>query len=95
MAHHGAGLRRLVRDEALVTALIEDFRAAPLAPADRAMLVYVEKLTRDPSAMTREDLAPLREAGLDDAAILDICQVTGYFAFVNRMADGLGVELEG
>jgi len=25
---------------------------------------------------------------------LDINQVTGYFAFANRLADGLGIELE-
>ncbi len=36
----------------------------------------------------------LREAGFGDTAILDINQVTGYYAFVNRLADGLGVELE-
>jgi alkylhydroperoxidase family enzyme len=36
----------------------------------------------------------LREAGFSDSAILDINQVTGYYAYVNRLADGLGVELE-
>ena len=36
----------------------------------------------------------LRGAGFDDRGIHDICAVTAYFAFVNRIADGLGVELE-
>ena len=36
----------------------------------------------------------LRKAGFDDQAILDIAQITAYFAFVNRTADGLGVSLE-
>ncbi len=58
------------------------------------MLVYAEKLTREPWAMTRADVEALREAGFDDTAILDVAQVTGYYAFVNRLADGLGVELE-
>ena len=58
------------------------------------MLNYAEKLTITPAAVTEEDVNRLREAGFSDAAILDICQVTGYFAFVNRLADGLGVELE-
>ncbi len=44
--------------------------------------------------MREEDLEPLRRAGLTDADILDACQVTAYYAFVNRMAQGLGVELE-
>ncbi len=63
--------------------------------ADRAMLLYVEKLTLTPWDMVQEDVVILRTAGFSDAAILDINQVTGYYAYVNRLADGLGVELEG
>ncbi len=45
--------------------------------------------------MTREDLQPLKEvAGLDDRGILDLSLVTAYFAFVNRIADSLGVQVE-
>jgi alkylhydroperoxidase family enzyme len=40
------------------------------------------------------DVDALRAAGFDDRAIHDICAITAYFAFVNRIADGLGVELE-
>jgi uncharacterized protein YciW len=58
------------------------------------MLEYVEKLTLRPWEMERDDVVRLREAGLSDRAILDVNQVTGYYAFVNRLADGLGVELE-
>jgi alkylhydroperoxidase family enzyme len=41
------------------------------------------------------DVEALRAAGLTDSAILDVAQVTAYYAYVNRLADGLGVELEG
>ena len=58
------------------------------------MLEYVEKLTLRPWEMEAQDLNPLRAEGFSDAAILDINQVTGYYAFVNRLADGLGVDLE-
>jgi len=58
------------------------------------MLEYAAKLTLEPWNMNESDVIRLREAGFSDAAILDICQVTGYYAFVNRLADGLGVELE-
>jgi len=44
--------------------------------------------------MTEADLAPLRAAGLDDRALLDLAMIVGYFAFVNRLASGLGVEVE-
>ncbi len=59
------------------------------------MLEYAAKLTLEPWGMQEEDVITLREVGFSDAAILDINQVTGYYAFVNRLADGLGVELEG
>lgn len=58
------------------------------------MLAYAVKLTREPWAMVKEDVVALREAGFSDRAILDINQVTGYYAYVNRLADGLGVPLE-
>ncbi len=58
------------------------------------MLDYAVKLTREPWAMVEADVETLRAAGWSDAAILDVNQVTGYYAYVNRLADGLGVELE-
>jgi len=94
MTHHAAGLVRLTNDGELVEQLLTDWQQATLNDGDRAMLVYAEKLTRTPWAMEQADVAALRTVGFSDAAILDINQVTGYYAFVNRLADGLGVELE-
>ncbi len=61
---------------------------------DKAILDYAGKLTRNPACMSAMDVEQLRSRGLDDRGIHDICAITAYFAFVNRMADGLGVELE-
>ena len=58
------------------------------------MLGYAVKLTRAPGAVRAADVAALRRNGFDDRGIHDICAITAYFAFVNRIADGLGVELE-
>ena len=58
------------------------------------MLTYVEKLTLYPWDMVEADVIALRDAGFTDAAILDINQVCSYYAYVNRLADGLGVEIE-
>jgi uncharacterized peroxidase-related enzyme len=58
------------------------------------MLDYAEKLTRTPAAVRREDVEALRRVGFSDADVLHIAEVTAYYAFVNRIADGLGVELE-
>ncbi len=58
------------------------------------MLRYAAKLTREPAAVRREDVEALRAAGFADADVLAIAETTAYYAYVNRIADGLGVELE-
>ena len=58
------------------------------------MLDYAVKLSLTPHAVTEADIESLRRAGFDDTGILDICQVVSYYNYVNRLADGLGVEME-
>lgn len=94
MVHHSRGLLRLTKRPELVEALQADYRTADLQPRQRAMLEYAVKLTREPWAMTEADLEPLRAAGLDDRALLDLNQAAAYYAYVNRVADGLGVVLD-
>jgi len=45
--------------------------------------------------MVEGDLGALRASGLTDRDIVDLNQVVAYFNYVNRVALGLGVELEG
>jgi uncharacterized peroxidase-related enzyme len=80
--------------EDLVSALASDHRQAALASGDRVMLAYAVKLTEAPATVDQADVDQLRAAGFDDRGIHDICAITAYFAFVNRIADGLGVEME-
>jgi uncharacterized peroxidase-related enzyme len=58
------------------------------------MLAYAEKLTLRVGEMLAADLEPLRAQGLSDRDIVDLNQVVAYFNYVNRIAEGLGVELE-
>lgn len=58
------------------------------------MLTYAVKLTEHPGSMEKADTDQLREVGYSDRDILDIAETTAYYAYVNRLADGLGVELE-
>lgn len=74
--------------------MARDWRAAALGEADRALCAFAEKLTREPGAMAAADVAALRAAGFDDAAIHDAAQVVAYFNYINRVADGLGVDPE-
>lgn len=71
-----------------------DFRLSDISRADKIMLEYAVKLTSETCSVSIEDIEPLRKVGFDDKAILDIVQVISYFNFVNRLACGLGIELE-
>ena len=71
-----------------------DYREAKLTDADRAMLDYVTILTLTPAKTTEDHILRLREVGFGDKAILEINQITGFFAWCNRTVDGLGVEME-
>ncbi len=80
--------------ERFIAALSTDYAKAQLDDADRAMLDYAARLTLAPGEIAERDVGLLRERGFDDRAIHDICAIAAYFAFVNRIADGLGVEVE-
>jgi len=71
-----------------------DFETAGLDQRRLAILRYALVLTRDPASVTEADVAGLRAAGLSDTDILQVAEVTAYYAYVNRIADGLGVEVE-
>lgn len=106
MAHHRAGLARALRKREApdipgflnAVETLGRGEAGPDHPQfsdkDRALLAYAMALTIAPGQMKREHVEALREAGCDDGEILDANQVTAYFAYANRVVDGLGVQLE-
>ena len=81
-------------DEGLVKALQDDYRTAPISEQDRAMLDYVNQLTRDATRISQYDHERLREVGFDDRGILQITLIASWFNYINRVADALGVGRE-
>lgn len=81
-------------DEAFVKALVDDYDKAPLTEADRAMLDYATKLTKDATRITPRDHERLRSVGFDDRGILQITLIASWFNYINRVADALGVGRE-
>ncbi|MEE2636343.1 MAG: hypothetical protein VYE68_03825 [Acidobacteriota bacterium] len=92
--HHRRGLRRLLKNNALAERIVADWRGAELDGRRGAILAYAEKLTCAPSSVRRDDVDALRAVGLTDGDILAVAEVVGYYAYANRIVDGLGVELE-
>ena len=81
-------------DHTLVKHLKADPENAPLEAQDRAMIDFALKLTRDPATVKREDLEFLQQYGFSEDNVVDIVLITCLFNFMNRLADGLGVELD-
>ena len=81
-------------DHRLVRAIATDWRTAELAPKDRVLCELAEQLTRDSNSLSEADVATLRDHGFNDQAIHDFTQVVAYFNYINRVADGLGIDDE-
>lgn len=75
-------------------AIARDWRSAALSAVDAALCAYAEKVTTDLQAVGQAEIDALRRLGLSDQAIHDAVQVVGYFNYINRIADALGVEYE-
>lgn len=93
MVQHGEALTQESGDASLKETVVSG-RFEELPSRLKAICEYAVKLTVAPAAMGEQDVRALREAGLDDRGIVDTNQVVSYYNYVNRIADGLGVELE-
>ena len=98
-ANHWANARHLIGSEARAVEIEAALRANEPQQAftgmELAMLEYAAKLTREPGNMVEADVARMRSLGADDGQILEVNQVCGYFNYVNRLLNGLGVSLAG
>ena len=81
-------------DEKLAADITNDYEHAEISPADRVMLDYVGKLTKDATKIGASDHELLRANGFDDKAILQITLIASWFNYINRVADALGVGRE-
>ncbi len=98
-ANHWKNARHLIGDDAKVDAIETAMKSRSpedaLEGRELALMRYAEKLTLMPGDMVEEDIADLRAAGLDDGQILEANQIIGYFNYVNRCLNGLGVTTDG
>lgn len=78
----------------MVDRFAADWRTAGLDEPTMALLEYAEKLTRSPVSCGRDDIDALRDAGWSDVAITEAVQIVSYFNYINRVAEGLGIDME-
>jgi uncharacterized peroxidase-related enzyme len=91
MRSHAAVTSYLMPRET-VEAVLHDLETAPISEAEKALLRFTRKVTLDAGHTTEADMAPLREARWDDAAIYYAITVAALFNFYNRWVSATGVH---
>ena len=99
LANHWSNARHLIADtaraDAIESALKRDQPETVFDGRELALMRYAKKLTVAPAEMQEADVQELKAAGLDDGEILEANQIIGYFNYVNRLLNGLGVTTYG
>jgi len=99
LANHWANARHLIDDDMRADTIEAALRAKNPSDAfegpELAMLQYTQKLTLSPADMVKADVDALKTQGIDDGEILEANQIIGYFNYVNRCLNGLGVTTDG
>jgi uncharacterized peroxidase-related enzyme len=91
---HWHDYRDEVEDQVLVDRIMDDWKTAEMDEADRALVAFAQRLTWANATVDESEIAVLRDHGFDDEAISSAVQVVAYFNYINRVADGLGVDRE-
>ena len=94
MEAHGEDFRVESNDAGITVHLKHNWREADLSEADQALCAWAEKVTLKPRETDQADVDALRDTGLSENAISDAAQVIGFFNYINRIAESLGVNLE-
>ena len=89
---HGAAVRALSGNPQLGEAMVMNWQMADLDKRQRAMLQFVEKVTKTSSEISEPDREALRQAGFSDRDIWDIAATVGFFSMSNRMASAVGMQ---
>jgi len=91
LAAHLEILGRLGIEKSQSRKLALDYRNATVEPKVMELFRFADKLTRHPADIEKPDVDRLREAGWDDAAILETVLVVSLYACANRFSAGIGL----
>ena len=92
MLAHGSVLRKRFYSAEQLTAIAGSTPGDGLTPADVAAMAFAEKVARDASAITEDDVRALREHGLSDAEIFDVAAAAAMRCFFSKLLDAVGAE---
>ncbi len=91
LAAHLEILGRMGIEKSVSRKLALDYKSAPVEPKVMELFRFADELTRHPADIEKPDVDRLREAGWDDAAILETVLVVSLYACANRFSAGIGL----
>ena len=89
---HAPVAAELLGSDAVVAGVLANVDTAPILEAEKALLRFAQKATRDLPQMAESDVAGLRAHGWDDEAIYFTISVVALFNFYNRWVTVSGVQ---
>lgn len=92
MGSHGAVASYALGEE-VWSAVVTDWRTAPLRPELRATLAFIEVLTLRPDELTNANAGAAYAAGVSRDALRDAATVCSLFNMITRLADSLGWDV--
>ncbi len=74
--------------------MAKDWKNSSLSKKHMELCKFAEKLTVTPEKINKKDIESLKTFEFNEIEISEIVQVISYFNYINRVADGLGLEPE-
>ena len=90
---HAQRFEQLAKRNDVIAQLFDEPDTAGTNARERAIIQASLALTRAPGSFGKQNLQPLRDAGLSDLEILDMLHSAALFGWANRLMLNLGVEL--
>lgn len=91
---HLATAELLGTPQGAIPQALDDLESSPISEKMKPVLHYARKLTQRPDGLTQADADAIFAAGWSDDALYYTVAVTALFNLMNRLVEGMGIELE-
>ena len=82
----------MLGSRSLVTAVLRDYRTAPISDREKALFAFIEKVNKESSRLRKGDVEEVKAAGWSEEALYDAITVCALFNFYNKWIDATGVS---
>jgi len=87
---HAQRYTQLAKQDAVIEQVFENPHTAGTTPREQAITKFSIDLTERPAEISAADIKALKDAGLNDADVLDLLHSDAIFAWANRLMLNLG-----